>query len=67
MINLKQFFCEHIWKSEEICEIRIQKEETGFSGLLSFPAYLTFKYFANYQKCLKCGKHRIVEEKRVVA
>ena len=68
MINLKQFFCEHVWESKDIREIRIQKEETGFSGLLSssFPAYRTWKYFAEYQECLKCKKQRIVEIKEVV-
>jgi len=66
MINLKQFFCEHVWESKDIREIRIEKEATGFSGLLSFPAYWTWKYFADYQECLKCGKHRIVEKREIM-
>ena len=67
MINLKQFFCEHVWESKDIREIRIEKEKTGFSGLSSYlPAYQTWKYFADYQECLKCGKHRIVEKREIV-
>jgi len=53
MINLRQWFCRHIFK-EESQEVLYETREP--SGLIFYKNYV---YKARHMQCLKCGKKKV--------
>lgn len=58
-MNLKQLFCEHVWQETKEEYLRKVKEYWGYDLLI-------FKYYAIYETCVKCGKTRIVEKRKML-
>jgi len=55
MSFLKQLFCGHIWS--------VEKKKSLYTLRKTIILVAVYEVSALYQKCLKCGKTRIVEQK----
>jgi len=61
-MNLKQLFCNHVWETITEKYLRsIRRSDWMFPSLV----YVDFDVYAQYQKCLKCEKSRIIENRKL--
>jgi len=60
--NIRQLLCRHLWKEEQKVRLREGTEENGFNPLKPY----RYLYYAVYQKCLKCDKKKITQEKVMI-
>jgi hypothetical protein len=64
-MNLKQLFCNHVWKIDKEEFLRDTREVFGLAfGKLD--TYADYKYYAQYQHCLNCSKTRIIETRKII-
>jgi hypothetical protein len=59
-MNIKQIFCNHIYKEIEQQELYEQREQYGTS-IEGLSTYSNFKYFVSKRTCLKCQKSKLVK------
>ena len=65
-MNFKQIFCDHVWQDIEEKLLR-KSREVYIPGFGNYPTtYANFEYDAIYQKCVKCQKERVIEERFVI-
>jgi hypothetical protein len=57
--KIKQIFCKHIWLEENHVELRTTREK------LAMLTYVEYKYYALFERCVKCDLKKI-REKRVI-
>lgn len=62
MSKWKQFWCEHVYKTEESILLR----EDRLSDGMAMPTWSNFKIYADVKICLKCDKKDIKERKVMI-
>jgi len=65
MGKLKQYFCDHIYKTT-----KIEKTQTRRLSLCDFMpltyGYANYQYYAHHQTCLSCEKRRIIKKRKII-
>lgn len=64
-IILKQLFCKHMWKTQKESFLERTRECDNPRVVPELTTWSNYKYYAVYQKCIKCDKER-VERKRIL-
>ena len=67
-MNLKQIFCEHIWKtvsSERLRTIRRHSLSEMWWGTI-WDRLVDYGIYADKKECLKCGKREIFEVEKLL-
>lgn len=62
MINIKQLFCDHIWKEVSDDFLRTERIQVPY-GYLSL--YHTYSFYALKSVCIKCNKSEIYEHRKL--
>ena len=59
----KTFWCDHVYKEEKEEFLRKQRDDDSPVFSTNFNNY---NYYAIYQKCIKCGKTRVFEKRKLI-
>ena len=64
-MSWKTFWCAHIWKNngDEVI-LRTDRELSSNVPAIG-PRYSTYTYYSREQKCVKCGKERTIEKRKI--
>jgi len=65
-MNWKQFFCDHIWQNVDEKLLRTSREVYIPRFGHNPTTYANFEYTAIYQKCIKCQKEQVIEERFII-
>lgn len=62
-MKIKQVFCNHIYKFVEESFLREAREGTG---IRSIRYYYSYGYYLEKYECVKCGKIKFIEKRKLM-